>query len=99
MKRIIVFTLVFLIILIVNGNATDSLDLELFDISSYINPYGLGFLDETSSVEGFYNTIISITSWSELKQGWLAIAEPISMLILGTGLLGLGELGRKRLKK
>lgn len=101
MKKITVFILVFLLILSVNGNAVEmpTLDLELYDISSYIVPYDLEFLDDTSSFEEFYNHIIRITSWPEFNQGWRAVFEPITMLILGTGLLGLGVLGRKRLKK
>ena len=101
MKKITVFILVFLLILSVNGNAAEffSLDLELFDISSYIDPYDLEFLDETSSVEGFYNNIIRRTSWPELKQSWRSVAEPVTMLILGAVLVELGVLGRKRLKK
>lgn len=101
MKKIAVFISVFLLILSVNGNATETffLDLELLDISSYIVPFDLEFLDETLSVEELYSNINSITSGPEIKKGWRAVAEPITMLILGTGLVGLGVLGRKKLKK
>lgn len=100
MKKIAVFIFVLLLILSVNGNATEtfSLDLELLDISLYIVPFDLEFLDKTLSVDELYNNINSITSGPELKQTWPAVAEPISMLILGTGLVGLGVLGRKKKK-
>jgi hypothetical protein len=101
MKKIAVFIFVFLLFLSVNGNTTElfSLDLELFDPSSKIVPVDADFLHGISSVEVFFNHLNRIISSTELKPGLGAVAEPITMLILGAGLVGLGALGRKRFKK
>ncbi|MDH4206809.1 MAG: hypothetical protein OEV45_14910 [Desulfobacteraceae bacterium] len=85
MKKIEVFLFAFLLILSVNGNATEIVPIDLV---SFDNP---------SSVEENYNIGAETTSGPESKQGMRAVPEHITMLILGVGLIGLGVFGRKTL--
>ena len=85
MKKIAIFLFTFFLILGVNGNATKIVPIDLVSFHN------------SSSVEENYNILAETTSEPESKQGMRAVPEPITMLILGAGLVGLGAFARKTL--
>jgi hypothetical protein len=84
MKKIVILLFVFLLILSLNGNAAET-------------PIDLVSFDNSSSVEKIHNIPANKTSDLELEQSMHAIPEPITMFILGAGLIGLGIFSRKKL--
>ena len=87
MKNIAVFLFAVLLILSVNGNATEK---EIINLVSY---------DNSLSVEKINHIEIKTSSNPELDQGMSAVLEPIALLILGFALIGIGLIGRKTLLK
>ena len=66
-----------------NGNATDIATITLVSF------------DNSSSVQENYNIGAKTSSKPELDQGMTAVPEPITLLILGSGLIGFGLFWRK----
>ena len=85
MKQNAIFLFAFLLILSVNGNATQ------------IVPIDLVSFDNSSSVGEIHNIGANITSEPKLEQSMRAVPEPMTMLILGACLVGLGAFARKKL--
>jgi PEP-CTERM motif len=85
MKIVSVFLFTFLLMLSVNGNATEK------------GPINLVSLDTSSIAEENYNIEAETISEPKLAQRKPALPEPISMLLLGAGLVGLGAFARKKL--
>lgn len=85
MKKIVILLFVFLLILSLNGNAAETVPIDLVSF------------DNSSSVEKIHNIPANKTSDLELEQSMHAIPEPIAMFILGAGLIGLGIFSRKKL--
>jgi len=84
MKKIAIFLFACLLILSVNGNATE------------IVPIDLVLFDNSSSVGEIHNIGANTTSEPKLEQSMLDVPEPMNMLILGAGLVGLGAFARKK---
>jgi len=85
MKKNTIFLFAFLLILSVNGNATQ------------IIPIDLVLFDNSSSIGGIHNIGANLTSEPKLDQSIRAVPEPLSMFILGACLVGLGAFARKKL--
>jgi hypothetical protein len=85
MKKNVIFLFAFLLILSVNGNATQ------------IVPIDLVLFDNSSSVGQIHNIGANTTSEPKLEQSMRAVPEPMTMLILGASLVSLGTFARKKL--
>ena len=90
----------------VGGVTFDLLTVSIFsqdDISLELRGTGLfhaaGFMDTPGTFVATFNTTAGTFSFSASQGAVPQIPEPASMLLLGTGLAGLGGALRKRLKK
>jgi PEP-CTERM motif len=85
MNKIEIFLFIFLLILSVNGNTTE------------IIPIDLVLFDNSSSVGEIHTIGANKASNPESEQTLRAVPEPMTLLILGAGLIGLGIFARKEL--
>jgi len=83
MKKIAIFLFAFILVLSVNGNAAETV------------PIDLASLDNSSSVGEIHNIGANTTSELKLGQGMRAIPESITMLILGLWLKVFGAYWRR----
>jgi len=83
MNKIAVFSFAVLLIMNVNGNATEIATINLVSF------------DNSLSVEKKYDIETKTTSEPKLGQGISAVPEPAALLILGLGLMGFGLFWRK----
>ena len=86
MKTIVVFLFAFLLIISVNGNATEKGSIDLVSVS--YSPF----------VIENYNMIPETISAPALNQRMHNIPEPVILLILGAGLVSLGVFARRKLE-
>ena len=70
----------------------------LFFVLLFFGIVGCPSPDNPVNKESFSTPVIAIDGSSTGDQS-LAIPEPTTLLLLGTGLIGVGILGRKRFKK
>ena len=85
MKKFAIFLFAFILVLSVNGNATD------------IVPIDPASLDNVSSVGEFHNNGANTISELKLGQSMRAVPEPIIMLLLGFWLMVFGAFWRRTL--
>lgn len=87
MKKIAIFLSTFLLILCLNGNATE------------VVPASLNLDQNSSHIEEI--SAISTKTISKLgsKPSMHAVSEPINLLILGIGFVTLGAFARKKLSR
>lgn len=85
MKKIVIFLITFVLIFIVNGNANETVSINLVSFDNYLS------VEEIQKVEA--NTNLA----SEYEQKKRTVLEPISMLALGVFLISFGAFIRKKL--
>jgi hypothetical protein len=84
MEKIAIFLIAYILVLSVNGNATE------------IVPVDLASLDNFSSVGEIHNIVANTTSELKLGQSMRFAPEPIIMLILGFWLIVFATFWRKK---
>ena len=87
MKKTLIFLIIFIFILLVNGTANEAVSINLV---SFDNSSSIGEIQEIEA-----NTNLG----SGYEQNKRNVLEPITMLTLGAGLVGLAGFERKRFKK
>ena len=85
MKKIVIFLITFLLVIIVNGNADEKIPIDLVSF------------ENLSPVGEIHNIKANTNSEPGLEQNKDSVPEQINMLALGASLIGIGAFIRKKL--